>query len=428
MRVLLTTWAWPSHLYPMVPVGWALQAAGHQVRVAVAPSLVDAVTTAGLCPVSLAEEPDLTGPGAIAGLRSWHVQPRWNLDWYGHPRRLSTEQREMYEALGEKQMRTAEAMVDTLVDYTRSWRPDLVIHDAITFAALVAGAVCDVPTVAALWGNIVVPRHERDLFTGEPIAPFLRLFSRFGVPPRLDPTAWIDPCPPRMRLPAFEPRLNTQYVPYNGPGAVPDWLREPAGHTDRPRICVTWGITAGRSKATRVPDVFDQVIAATATLDAEIIFAVAPAQHERMGELPPQARVAESLPLHLLLPDCDAIVHQGGGGTTMTAVACGVPQLIISPRPEQMMTGHRLEELGVGRHLVRTELAADPAGAVPAIRSALHDLVSTPSHTEAAGQLRDDMLSQPTPAELVPELVRIAERGVEAKPTLVTGAPTGVAR
>src|SRR5262245_27414949 len=57
MRVLMTSWAWPSHYLPMVPLGWALRAAGHEVRVASQPALGQVITDSGQ--VAVATGPDL---------------------------------------------------------------------------------------------------------------------------------------------------------------------------------------------------------------------------------------------------------------------------------------------------------------------------------------------------------------------------------
>src|SRR4051812_34880722 len=48
MRVLFTTWDWAGHFFPMVPLGWALRAAGHEVLVATDPGFAPTVTGAGL--------------------------------------------------------------------------------------------------------------------------------------------------------------------------------------------------------------------------------------------------------------------------------------------------------------------------------------------------------------------------------------------
>ncbi|MBD0842332.1 nucleotide disphospho-sugar-binding domain-containing protein [Streptomyces sp. TRM68416] len=413
LRVLLTTWAWPSHLYPMVPLGWALQAAGHDVRVAVGPGLADAVGRAGLSPVTVADDADLVGMSTAPALKSWHRQARWTNDWQGRPELLSPSQQEMYAALGHKQTAMAAAMVDGLIGFARAWRPDLVVHDAVTFAGLVAGAVLDVPTAATLWGNIVLPRHHRDPLTGNLAPDFAALFKRFGVAPKPEPDVWIDPCPPRMSLPSPDPRLPCRYVPYNGPGTGPDWLLDPPS---RPRVCVTWGITSARIGG-GTPDVFDQVLAAVHGLDAELVLALSDTGQAPPEGLPAGTRVVENLPLSLLLPSCSAVVHQGGGGTTMTSVWSGTPQLIVSPRPEQMMTGDRLETLGAGRHLVRGDLAAGTArSGTRRIHDALVGLLDDAAYARAARELRHNMLAQPTPAALVPHLESLAASGPAGAP------------
>src|SRR5688572_28667204 len=48
MRVLFTTWAWPAHYLPMVPLAWALRAAGHEVRMASQPELLPVMRESGL--------------------------------------------------------------------------------------------------------------------------------------------------------------------------------------------------------------------------------------------------------------------------------------------------------------------------------------------------------------------------------------------
>ena len=38
--------------------------------------------------------------------------------------------------------------------------------------------------------------------------------------------------------------------------------------------------------------------------------------------------VTDSVPHHLLLPSCDAIIHHGGAGTSAAALTAGIPQLV----------------------------------------------------------------------------------------------------
>src|SRR5256885_12296874 len=62
MKVLFTTWAWPSHFFPMVPLAWALRSAGHEVRIASGPELERTIRDAGLPAVAVGGPVDIAGP------------------------------------------------------------------------------------------------------------------------------------------------------------------------------------------------------------------------------------------------------------------------------------------------------------------------------------------------------------------------------
>src|SRR5687767_9215906 len=67
MRVLITTMPAAAHLYPYVPLAWALQSAGHEVRVASHPDMADTIVKAGLTAVAVGEKEDLGGAVRAAG-------------------------------------------------------------------------------------------------------------------------------------------------------------------------------------------------------------------------------------------------------------------------------------------------------------------------------------------------------------------------
>ncbi|MFI6864487.1 nucleotide disphospho-sugar-binding domain-containing protein [Streptomyces sp. NPDC050421] len=399
MRVLMTTWAAPSHFYPMVPLAWALEAAGHEVRIAGLPSVVPSILRSGLTAVEVGTEPDLAGMATRGGLADWHRQPSWAVDWPLRPAELNPRQRELNAALAGKNMRIAAAMTEDLVAFARGWRPDLVVHDAVTFAGPVAAAAVGVPALAHGWGSPAVLRMELENFCGEPLPEYLRLFEQAAVAPRLAPDGWIDACPPSLRLPSPQERLPVRFVPFNGPGVMPSWLLE---EPERPRVCVTWGQTMAQLRPGQLPDLLAPTVAAVAGLDVEVVLAVTGGQRELLGELPHNVRALEQFPLHMLLPVCDAFVHPGGGGSTLTAAVSGVAQLIISPRPEQMVAGGRVEAAGVGRHRVHGELSAvGGAEAETLIRSDVVALLDEPGYRKAAADLREEIREQPSPAELV---------------------------
>ncbi|MGH3625709.1 MAG: hypothetical protein ACRDQ5_28710, partial [Sciscionella sp.] len=59
MRVLLTIPPAVAHLFPVIPIAWALQGAGHQVCVASHPNTAESITAAGLIAVPVGVDVDL---------------------------------------------------------------------------------------------------------------------------------------------------------------------------------------------------------------------------------------------------------------------------------------------------------------------------------------------------------------------------------
>ena len=410
MRVLFTPHPSAQHLYPMVPLAWALRAAGHEVLVAAAPDLAEPVRRAGLIAVPIGERmADVytlfanTGPGS----RPYEHRP-FPPNWPLHPELLDDEQRRTIELLGHNSAAFAESTVDEVIAFASRWRPDVVMHDVSGFFGAVTAAAVDVPNVRHLTGVGVRPL-EAKVGTAEPLPQYAALFHRRGLRVRSTPALTVDPSPPSLRLPVPGPCTGMRYVPYNGPGAVPDWAERPG---DRPRVCVTWGIGASRNSRRYGPLVLEpcrQALAALSDVDVEVLLTTMADQLELLGPLPDNVRPLVAAPLSLLLPHCSLIVHQAGDGTALTAAALGVPQLPITSKPDPALTGQRLEDVGAAIHLRSQELAGDP-DACAVIRTAAEKMLADPAYAEAAARLRAENEREPTPAEVVPGLVKLADR------------------
>jgi glycosyltransferase len=400
MRVLFTTFPWFSHHLPMVPMEWACRAAGHEVRIASTPSLTPHVIDSGLPAVEVGRDIDLVGISNAPALSSWHVQKQWPRDWPIHPELLDEGQCGLLENLAAMQFAMADAMVDDLVDYARWWRPDLVVHNAVSYAGHVAAAALGVPGVSHLWGTPGLQRVEMRGHGDEPLPGFVQLHERVGAPVRIHPAAWVSPCPPSMEYPTSQRLLPMRYVPYNGSGAIPSWFLEPPV---KPRICLTWGGTTATLIGAQMRGLFHQCLQAALSQDAEVVVAITEGMRPLLGDLPEAARVVTSLPLHLLLPSCTVIVHHGGAGTVMTAAAAGVPQLIITRKPQNALNGSRLAETGAGIHLLYSDVP-DGVEGVDLTRQTLQTLLDEPAYQGAAERLRAEIAAMPTPADTVTEL------------------------
>src|SRR5438067_1681305 len=99
MRVLFTPHRDLQHLYPLVPLAWACRAAGHEVRIAGPPALVDAIVHTGLSGVVTGRDTPPPNGTADPGPALVHGQ-RFPPDWPLHQDLLDDGQRAAIELLG----------------------------------------------------------------------------------------------------------------------------------------------------------------------------------------------------------------------------------------------------------------------------------------------------------------------------------------
>lgn len=394
----MSTWGWRSHLYCLVPVGWALQAAGHEVRVASHPSMAQAISSAGLAAVPLGADLDFATEfgGRMGKVGRLDQDGRRPVGPGGTKEPDGTLEPAITADGGV--VRFAAALVGDLVEFGRSYRPDLLIWEPFNLAASVAAAALGVPGVLQLWGpdSSVTLRLDKQTVVG----PLAARFGLGAAEVSLTGTLMLDPVPPPMQVPLSGPSEPVRFVPYNGTAVVPGWLRRPARH---PRVCVTAGtMMAGAGLAGRMD--LTGIIRSVAELDVEVVLAVDPAQQACLGQVPDNVRLADApLALRLVLPSCAALVQQGGAGTTMTALAYGVPQLILPQVSDQHFNGERLAATGAG-----TWLAPEQASSGQ-IRDLVGELIGDGHWRERAALMRERVRQMPAPAAVVPVLTALVQ-------------------
>ncbi|MEU4209204.1 nucleotide disphospho-sugar-binding domain-containing protein [Streptomyces sp. NPDC026206] len=381
MRVLLTTAAWPSHYMFMVPLAWAFRSAGHEVRVAAQPHVVESVLTSGLVAVPVGPDLDFAQLHRkfVAGTDPALYRTRDAIITIFH--------------------RVAEMMTPDLVAFAGSWRPQLIVRDPVAFAASVAAEVVGAPLVRHAWGPDLYGTDPGKWLAHNVLERLGPTYELYGVsaPAAFDRLA-VDPTPPSLRIDAPGESVPMEYVPYNGPGVVPPWVLEPPS---RPRVLVTWGTFT--STATDQPEMFlvPKVLDALAGLDVEAVLAVTAAERELLGDVGSRARVVQDLPIHTVLPSCSAVIHHGGATTVLSAARFGVPQLTIPHLFEQRLNSDLLEAAGAcvqlkaehadveGIRAAMTELLRDGAPYAAASRGLREEILAMPSLTEAVGRIED---------------------------------------
>lgn len=398
MRILFTVSGWAAHWFPMVPLGWALQAAGHEVRVACPPAQRGAVADAGLVPVPVLADLDMTYLNRFANLSAARAGT-WAYPWPPlHPDTGAPVPDVSAIEFGELARRVKQAVASgteqgyaRTLEFARAYRADVVVHDRLSADGLLAARVLGIPAIAHLWGPVGTTEPDPALYP-MPV-DYTGAFPRYGLPPLSAELVGyvLDPCPPELAPPVSGTRLPVRYVPYNGPGGVP---ADGAGTAGRPRVCVLWSNSMSRTYGLRA-FLVPLVVRALAGLDVEVLLPVHPDDARALGELPANVRPLGQVPLHLLLPGCAAVVHHGGAGCAMTALVAGVPQLVLSLGPEQEANGSRLAAAGVARHLPGH--SADEA----AVAAAVTALLDGPATADRAARLAASAGRRPTPAAVV---------------------------
>jgi glycosyltransferase (activator-dependent family) len=422
MRVLLAIMPSPTHLHPYVPLAWALQGAGHDVRVASYPDMTGTITDAGLLAVGLGDPVDLGAAvqGCAADVRLDHIVD---------PLATGSADPELWKLIrlylmspfwlhyAAEPAEGTRPIVDDLVDFVRSWQPDLVVWDPMFFPAAVAARAVGAAHVRMLWGPdyfawtrqayrraLADPNSAVDTdLMSELMMPTLARFGLEFDEELLIGAHTVDPMPASMRLPVDIPYLPVRRVPFTGVGTLPDWLREPA---KRQRVCLSLGVSTrqhfDKNRGLPMADLLDMV----ADLDVELVATLNADQLASVTTVPDNVRLIDYVPLNLLLPTCSAIIHHGGGGTFAAAAAHRVPQLVTARTSGQSADVARfVEERGAG--LVGPDIDS-PRFSADLVKEKLVRILAERSFRAGAAALHAEMAAMPSPHDLVPRLEELA--------------------
>ena len=121
-----------------------------------------------------------------------------------------------------------------------------------------------------------------------------------------------------------------------------------------------------------------------------------------LGELPDNVHVERFVAQSALLPLVDLIVHHGGTGTVLSALEVGLPQLLLPQGADQFFNAEILTTAGAGRAL------SNDAQQPGAIGEAVQALLDDAPERQVAARLRDEIAAMPSPADVVPSLIKLA--------------------
>jgi hypothetical protein len=297
----------------------------------------------------------------------------------------------------------APEMIDDLVALVEGWRPELVVYESTTFAAPLAAAHAGVPAVHhtvtplpdpgvwALCGDAVSPLWRSLGLDPPPMAGLFEGLTLATFPPSLDTEPGYD---------AFDiVRLRPEPLDAAGGEQLPDWVTE---LPDRPTVYMTLGTIMNTDVS-----VFRAVLDGLADEPVNVIVTVGhgfdPAS---LGTAPANARIEHYVPQSLLFAHCDVVISHAGSGTTLGALAFGLPQLMIPQGADNFINAERCAAAGAAVQLLPDQVSTE------SIREHVTRLLDPDSvYHRAADDLRIELEAMATPQQWVDPLHSYARGG-----------------
>lgn len=379
MRVLLSPLPTLSHLAPMIPVATSLQARGHDVLVAAPANYAGMVTGTGLSHLPTVEHVDM---GRLIGVdRNGEVIP--------DPPDLRGKLIRNAKGFARAALEMA-AGVDELFD---TWRPDVLIGDPSEYASRFAASKRGIPVVLHEWG-MPIPAETTDTLAVE-LAPEIAAAGPETV------LFTIETLPAELTTRTGPDRQRMRFVPFNGTATIPPAVFSKGAV---PRVLLTFGGIIGNHPKAAGPAA--DLAGRLAGEGYDVLLAVGEGVRTELSELPGGVSHVGWLPLSKVLPACDLILHHGGNGSSMTAMAIGTPQVAMPIAADQFINAECVNQIGVGVGL--------PMGGVLSpddVVAAAAKVLAGPEYRQRCAEVRAGIQAQPSPlavAELIEQ--RVGER------------------
>src|SRR5262249_52436047 len=167
---------------------------------------------------------------------------------------------------------------------------------------------------------------------------------RFGLTEVVRATPYVTRFPDVLDPSPFPVTIRVRETAAGSPHPLPRWW----GDDDRPLVYVTFGTVLGHM--TRAGDVFRLVLSAVGGAGARVLGAVGAAvDPAALGSLDPGIHVEQWVDQTDVLAEASVVVCHGGSGTTLGALAAGVPLVMVPQFADQFVNGERIASSGAGR-------------------------------------------------------------------------------
>ena len=370
MKVVVASLPAFGHVYPLVPLSLALEGAGAAVVFATGREF----------------ESRLPLP-TVAGVEdSWSFSDATS----ELTRRIESAGLASDENLGKTLFveLCAPHVVDVMIAVLQRERPDLVLFEQTNVGAAMAAHTTGIRAYCQAivgWG-----RQWSDIYDTVAAmvhAPSAGLLARALIDPHPSFLADVDATAPFPTM-AMRPTAWSPDAP------VPGWLLEPRR---APRVYLTMGTVFGNA------DVLRAAALEVADTGCEVLVATGPGTApSALGDMPAHVHVAQEVPQAELLPHVDAVVHHGGTGTVIGALANALPQVVMPQGADQFWNADHLAAEGACRVIPPDA----PPGSIARAVTAVLDMRAP--ERSAARRLGDVLREMPSPDAVARQLTKVA--------------------
>jgi len=378
MRMLFTSTQFAGHAMPLLPFASAARDAGHEVA--------------------------LAGPAPTAALAAAAGMDHFELA-FPDPEPLAAARRVVAESTGVEKVRAAigelfvttyggAALPSTLALVER-WRPDVLVHETAEASAPIAGEVYGVPTVRVSV-SLATGYEAWVLGLAAPALDGLR--ARMGTvrdpgAERLASTPLLTRAPAGLEIGDTFPDVRRFRHEDREVSALGPWWRGAAATA--PLVPISFGTVVPAEG--HYPCLYRDAIDALAGLPVRILVTIGrESDPAALGPLPENVHVERWVPIAAVLREAAALVTHGGSGTTLAALAAGVPMALLPLSADQPRNAWLVAEAGAG---IALESATALAGAV-------RTLLAGDRHARVARRIAGEISELPPVSTAIEQLER----------------------
>ena len=369
-----------GHFNPVVPFLHAARHRGDEVLTVGPPALREMVESAGF-PFRAGGEPSEEQVAAIR--ERLPVVPAAEASVLGN--------RELFARLATG------AMLAGMEDAWDDWGPDLVLRDPTEYASAILAARTRTPVAQvaislaeAEAGSIAVAgpaleEHHQGVVSALRAQPYLTRF-----PASIDPSPFAD----TVRF----------HEPAQAPASLPDWW----DGSDAPLIYLTFGTVLGYMSI--AADAYAMALRAVERTSTRVLLTVGRRfDASALGPLPANVHVEPWIDQARVLEQAELVVCHGGSGTTLAALAAGVPLVMVPLFADQFENARRVAATRAGRVVQTQATTADAraidADAAPRITEGIEDVLGDVTYRDRACDIASEMAGTPTVEEVLARLL-----------------------